>query len=664
LRSKIEIIVNSPSFLLQICRFPVLSLPKFASQTLIMFKQAIGFLSVLTVIFSCKPADKQTTDQDSKNDSNMLIVDPHSFAKTNDAVVKHLSLTANVDFDKKVISGIAIWNFENKSGTNEILFDTRDLQIEKVLLDNQTPAKFVLKDTIAGQAFLGRGLKIDILPETKSVAIYYTTSPQAAALQWLGAEQTRDKQYPFLFTQSQAILCRTWIPCQDGPGVRFTFDANVTVPTGMMALMSAENPQQISADGKYHFEMEQPIPSYLMSMAVGNFAFKPVGNETGVYAEPSFVNACAEELSDMQTMLEKAEQLYGKYQWGRYDVIVLPPSFPFGGMENPRITFATPTIIAGDKSLVALVAHELAHSWSGNLVTNATWNDFWLNEGFTVYFENRIMEAVYGKDYADMLQVLEYEGLVETVNDFGATSPDTHLKLKLDGRDPDEGVSDIAYNKGAFFLRMLESKVGREKWDAFINGYFTSNAFKVMTTEAFIEYLNHNLIEPNKTAYEGVDVNEWIYGPGIPKNINVPVSTRFNVVDAEVKKFNEGAPANQLNTANWSTHEWLRFFYQLPEDISITKMTDLDKAFKFTGTGNCEIADAWYELALKRDYTAAYQAVDVFLNSVGRRKFLMPLYKAMMNTGKTEMAKTIYTKARPGYHYVAQNSLDELIGTK
>ena len=617
-------------------------------------------LPLIITLISCNTKEKNSPDQQ----TNMQIIDPHSFAKTNEAVAKHLSWKAKIDFDTKVISAVATWTIENKSNSGQVIFDTRDLIIENIMVDGNTSSDYKLADTIAGQSFLGSALIVDIPTSAKTVSITYKTSEGAAALQWLNAEQTRDKKFPFLFTQSQAILCRTWIPCQDGPGVRFTFDAQVEVPKGMIALMSAENPQKINEDGVYHFKMEQPIPSYLMSLAVGDLAFKSVGNETGVYAEPSFVEACAWELSDMQNMLESAEKLYGKYQWGRYDVIVLPPSFPFGGMENPRITFATPTIIAGDKSLVALVAHELAHSWSGNLVTNANWNDFWLNEGFTVYFENRIMEAVYGKDYADMLQVLEYEGLVETVKDFGATSPDTHLKLKLEGRDPDEGVSDIAYNKGAYFLRLLESKVGREKWDVFVNGYFTTNAFSVMTTEDFIIYLNKNLIEPNKEKFADVNIDEWIYGPGIPANCPKVVSARFEKVDVILQGLSSenNIPVDQVKS--WSTHEWLRFIYQLPDDISLEKMVYLDGLFKFTGTGNSEIADAWYELAIKRNYSVAYPAIDTFLCSVGRRKFLTPLYKAMIKTGQKDMAVRIYTKARPGYHYVAQNTMDELIGVK
>lgn len=617
-------------------------------------------LAAVSLMFNACSSDQQSASQQTHS-NDMVINDPHSFSKPAIARGTHLNWDAKVDFNTQTISGTATWTVEAAPDAKEIIFDTRGLTIHKVSADGKS-VDYSLKDTVNGEPWMGQALHIPISASTQQVSVQYTTSADAAALQWLKAEQTRDKQHPFLFTQSQAILARTWLPCQDGPGMRFTFEAQVQVPAGMLALMSAENPQQVSADGKYQFKMEQPIPSYLMSLAVGNLAFQAVGKETGVYAEPSFVAACAEELSDMQTMLEKAEQLYGKYQWGRYDVIVLPPSFPFGGMENPRITFATPTIIAGDKSLVALVAHELAHSWSGNLVTNATWNDFWLNEGFTVYFENRIMEAVYGKDYAEMLQVLEYESLVETVQEFGATSADTHLKLKLEGRDPDEGVSDIAYNKGAYFLRLLENKVGRENWDAFVNGYFTTNAFKVMTTEAFVEYLNEHLIDAHPEAFADVDIRAWIYGPGIPDNCPKVVSTRFTAVDQEVHAFNGGAAAASLKTSGWTTHEWLRFIYQLPEDITVERMGDLDKSFHFTGIGNCEIADAWYELAVKRHYATAYADMETFLCSVGRRKFLTPLYKAMMQTNQSEMAKRIYAKARPGYHYVAQNTLDELVG--
>ena len=244
--------------------------------------------------------------------------------------------------------------------------------------------------------------------------------------------------------------------------------------------MSASNPQIKNETGSYHFEMKQPIPSYLLALAVGDVEFKRVSNRAGIYAERTVLDSAVWEFADLEKMIHGAEELYGAYLWERYDVLVLPPSFPFGGMENPRLTFATPSILAGDRSLTSLIAHELAHSWSGNLVTNRTWNDFWLNEGFTVYFEHRIMEKLYGRDYAEMLALLSLQDLRETIQSLKDENlyADTKLKLDLAGRNPDDGVTDIAYNKGYFFLRLFEERYGRERFDSFLKHYFSSNAFK------------------------------------------------------------------------------------------------------------------------------------------------------------------------------------------
>ncbi|HEY7161433.1 MAG TPA: M1 family aminopeptidase/hydrolase, partial [Acidobacteriota bacterium] len=390
--------------------------------------------------------------------------DVHSFAKPDEVVVKNLDLDLTVNFEKSELSGKASLQIENKTGATKLYLDTRDLNISKVTLDqSDKPAKFEMGEEIK---YLGQSLEIEIEPTTKVVHIFYSTRPQAAAVQWLTPEQTSGKKKPFLFTQSESILARTWVPCQDSPGIRMTYSATIHVPADLMAVMSAENPTKKNSEGVYQFKMTNPIPSYLLALAVGDLDFRPIGKRTGVYAEPSVVEKAAWEFADMEKMVETAEKLYGPYRWGRYDVIVLPPSFPFGGMENPRLTFLTPTMIAGDRSNVSLIAHELAHSWSGNLVTNATWNDFWLNEGFTTYFEQRIMEALYGRDYSEMLALIEMKELQREIKDLGETSPDTHLFLNLAGRDPDEGSTQIPYDKGYLFLRTIEENVGREKWDA------------------------------------------------------------------------------------------------------------------------------------------------------------------------------------------------------
>ena len=616
-------------------------------------------LFILPVIFSLACQQTKTIKQ-MANTSVVRATDTHSFAVPQDAVVKHLNLDIKVDFDSQVISGMASWDIENTGEGEEIVFDTRQLNIEKVTLDDNGQATtFSLGDSVQ---YLGKALKVKIQPGTKRVNIYYSTSRDAAALQWLNPQQTAGKKQPFLFTQSQAILARTWIPCQDSPGIRFSYNATVQVPKELLAVMSAENPQEKKADGNYTFNQPHAIPSYLMALAVGDIAFKAIDQRSGVYAEPVTLKKAAYEFADMGKMITAAENLYGPYKWGRYDVLVLPPSFPFGGMENPMLTFATPTVIAGDRSLVSLIAHELAHSWSGNLVTNATWNDFWLNEGFTVYFERRIVEAVYGKDEAVMQEVLGTQDLHATLDDFGMTSPDTRLKADFTGRDPDEGVSDIAYEKGFAFIRTIEEAVGRERLDAFLKEYFNSHAFQSVTTEEFIAYLEEHLIKGDTELRKMLDLNNWIFKPGLPANALKVESARFAAIDVLLRKFKASGDAGVLNTVNRSTNELLYMIRHLPDSISTAQLSALDSEFKFTQSGNSEIQAAWYVLAIRKAYKPAYPKIEEFLTEVGRRKFLLPLYKEMIKTpeGK-EWAKKIYKRARPNYHSVAYHSIDELL---
>lgn len=585
--------------------------------------------------------------------------DIHSYAIPSEAVVKHISLDLAVNFEKKQLSGTATLTIDNTAKGSSLHLDTRDLKIEKVTLDDGTATAF---DLMKAEPFLGSELVVTIKPETKKVAVTYSTSPDAAALQWLSPEQTAGGKYPFLFTQSQAILARTWIPLQDSPGIRITYDATIHCNKELMAVMSANNATAKNNDGVYHFEMPQAIPSYLMALSVGDLSFHKYDERSGVFAEPVTLPKAAAEFVDMPKMISAAEDLYGPYAWGRYDVLVLPPSFPFGGMENPRITFATPTILAGDRSLVSLIAHELAHSWSGNLVTNATWNDFWLNEGFTVYFETRIMEKLYGKPYADMLTVLSKGELLHTIDDFGKDHADTKLYLDLKGRDPDDGVSDIAYEKGRFFLTTIEAAVGREKWDAFVKKYFAEHAFQSMTTEKFLSYLDKELIKGDTKLKEQLRINDWVYGPGLPDNCVVVNSDELTKAKGEADAFITGKKPLDLNTKGWTTHHWLHFLRQLPDSLSKEQMTALDQQFHFTESGNSEIKCDWLQLAIHSKYDKAYPALEEFLTSVGRRKFLKPLYTAMAETqeGK-EMALNIYKRARTGYHAVSFNTIDEIL---
>jgi leukotriene-A4 hydrolase len=601
--------------------------------------------------------DAQKDDTVEVDFDNQESIDNHTLSNYNLVNSTHVHLDVEVDFEQKKVKGSVTHTINNPSGVNEIIFDSRTLNVLSAQLDNGVETTFRMGEA---DEILGTPLHVSITPETKTVTVFYETTENTQALQWLTPVQTAGKQSPFLFTQGQAILTRSWIPIQDSPANRITYSAKIKVPSNLLAVMSATNPQKKNAEGIYNFEMKQPVPCYLMALAVGNLAFQAIDHRTGVYAEPEMLKDCVFELAEMGEMVTLAENLYGEYPWERYDVIVLPPSFPFGGMENPRLTFATPTIIAGDRSLTTLIAHELAHSWSGNLVTNSTWDDFWLNEGFTVYFERRIMEELKGKDYVDMLALLGYQDLMNDVAHL--SEKDTYLKLRLRGRDPDEGMTDIAYEKGAFFLKMLEEAAGREVFDAFLKNYFHTHRFTTLTTEAFVAYLEQNLLKPNNLK---VDIKEWIYGPGVPDNCPKVVSKNFQEVDRQLDEFYRTNSVKGMNTKAWSTHEWLHFLRGLRKETSVEQLAYLDKEFKLSKSGNAEILSIWFEKSINAGYAGIDPYLEQFLVRVGRRKFLMPIYTALSKTedGKAKAIK-IYEKARPNYHYVSSNSIDRLLGVE
>ncbi|HEX6694906.1 MAG TPA: M1 family metallopeptidase [Longimicrobiales bacterium] len=589
--------------------------------------------------------------------------DAHSWAQPAEARVTHVSLDLAPDFSTKRITGRARLSIVRGENADSVVLDVRDLTITGV---TDAAGNALGHSLGAAREFIGQPLSIALPAQGDTIVIDYQTSPSAAAVQWLEPAQTAGKKLPFLFTQGQAILTRTWVPTQDSPGIRQTYDAVVHVPSGMRAVMSAEDigtAGEKDPEGRsvYRFRMDKAVPPYLLALAVGDIAFRAIGANTGVFAEPSVVDSAAEEFGEVDAMVAAAEKLYGPYRWGRYDILVLPPSFPFGGMENPRLTFATPTVLAGDRSLVSLVAHELAHSWSGNLVTNADWNDFWLNEGFTTYIESRIMEELRGKDYADMLRVLGRQDMNAAVEDAGGPqNADTKLHLDLSGRDPDAGMADIAYEKGAAFLQTVESVVGRERLDAFLRDYFDHFAFQPMTSDIMVAYMKEKLFKGDEA--DRVNVQAWIYEPGIPSNIPPVTSTAFAAVDSQVTSWNGGAQASALKASEWSTHEWLHFLRALPDTMPAARLSELDRAFKLSSSGNSEILFEWLTIAIRNRYTPAFPALEHFLMSQGRRKFVAPLYAELAKTdwGKT-MAMDIYRRARPGYHSVSVGTIDGIL---
>ncbi len=590
--------------------------------------------------------------------------DESSYAEPDKVVIKDLGLDLKLDFDSRQIGGTATYTLEWKDkAAKQLVLDTRELTIEKVEAvaadGSAAPLQFALAP--ADKVF-GSKLTIEAPAQPGKVRVTYHTAPTASGLQWLEPSMTEGKQLPFMFSQSQAIHARSWVPLQDTPSVRFTYSAHVASRPDVMVLMSADNDPKAARDGDYTFKMPQPIPSYLLAIAAGDLVFEPISGRSGVWAEPTMVGKAAKEFEDTEKMIGAAEKLYGEYRWGRYDMLVLPPSFPFGGMENPRLTFATPTVIVGDKSLVSLVAHELAHSWSGNLVTNSSWKDIWLNEGFTTYVQGRITEALYGQEMAEMEREIDQNDLLAEVKDMSPA--DQALALPpLTERDPDEALSNVAYVKGSWFLQFLEQRFGREVFDPFLRGWFDDHAFQSANTDQFVEYLKKNLLSKKPGAVTDAELKAWLDEPGIPAFATKARSRNFSIVDtARIAWQGSGTLPSAQITSEWGTQEWVHFIDGMGKTLPVDKLAALDKAYAFTGTANGEIAMRWYPLAIRSGYQEANEAAGAFIERVGRRKLILPIYAELVKTPEgLAFAKAAFEKAKPSYHPITTASVQDML---
>ncbi len=587
--------------------------------------------------------------------------DQHSYSNPDQIQVKHLELSLTADFTQEQLIGNVVLHFERRddAGT-ELILDTRDLvilSVERETADGWESASYRMGGL---DPVLGSALVIDVGESATRARINYASRPAATGLQWLDAAQTAGGQHPYMYSQAQAIHARSFVPLQDSPAVRVTYSATIFTPPALRAVMSAGNDPRAPRTGVYRFDMPQPIPSYLLALAVGDLEFQAMGQRTGVYAERSILAAAAAEFEDTEAMLEHVETMYGKYRWERYDLLILPPSFPWGGMENPRLSFITPTMIAGDKSLVGLIAHELAHSWSGNMVTNASWEDIWLNEGFTTYLTYRIMEAVYGEERANMERLLGYQSLMRTLEDL--PEADQRLVPDLSGRDPDDGFTEIPYEKGALLVAELEQAIGRPVFDEFLRQYFEHYAFRSLTTEEFLSFIQATLVAEFPERISMDRIRQWIEQPGIPEGITVPRSPAFDRVDAQRGAWLAGeVPTAALPVTDWTVHQWLHFLNGMPEQLSQEQLNQLDSQFSLTTSPNREVAHSWLLIAIRNQYDAAYPAVRSYLMEVGRRKLIVPLYKALLaNEQSAPMAAEIFAQARGGYQSVAVTTIAAL----
>jgi aminopeptidase N len=593
--------------------------------------------------------------------------DPHSYARPEVARVTHVALDLGLDFEGKQVSGTATLDLLAAPGAQEIVLDTKNLEILAV-----TDASGRALPLVLGGSDEAKGAPLTIrMGDARKIVIRYRTREGAEALQWLTPDQTAGKRHPFLLSQGQPTLNRTWIPTQDSPGIRQTWEARITAPDPLKVVMSGDrltpNGEAAGAGRRaFRFRMNNPVAPYLIAIAAGDIGFRPLGPRTGVWAEPATLDKAAAELTDTERMVEAAEALYGPYRWGRFDVIVLPPSFPYGGMENPTLTFLTPTFIAGDKSLVGLVAHELAHSWSGNLVTNATWADSWLNEGFTSYFENRIMEALYGPRRAAQEAALSFDDMMEALEKEGMNDPTTRLNLPQAEATPEGGATGIIYDKGSAFLRSVERIAGRERFDAWLRSYFDRHAFQPMTSARLLNDMRANLVRGDAALEQRLMLDQWVYQPGLPANVARPDAAAFAEVDAAVTAFPGGATPDGTAWARWTTAEKLRFLNKLPRELATPRLATLDQRLGLSRSGNNEVLFAWLNLALANRYDPAVPVAERFLASLGRRKFVLPLFQTLWNEGDwgRPIARRVYERTRGTYHSVTTGSVDRVLGAR
>jgi aminopeptidase N len=585
--------------------------------------------------------------------------DALSYAKPQVARVTHVDLDLKVDFATRTVAGTAALDILARPGASEIILDDNKLVIAKITDAAGHPLRYRVG---AYDDYKGAPLTVEI-GRARRIIVTYRSSPEASALGWLDPSLTAGKKKPYLYSQGESINNRSWIPTQDSPGIRQSWSAKITVPSDLVAVMSAERLTPKGVPGpkgwhSYRFRMDHNVPPYLIAIAVGDLAFRPLGPRTGVYTEPAMLDRAARELSDTEKMVATAEKLYGPYRWGRYDILVLPPSFPFGGMENPTLTFATPTIITGDKSNVDVIAHELAHSWSGNLVTNATWSDTWLNEGFTTYFENRIDEAVYGKERGATLADLAWDYLQRDLKN--APNPDA---TRLHG-EPEGVYGELDYYKGSTFLRTIEYAVGRPRWDAYLTSYFNRHAFQPQTTAGFLADLRANLIKGDKALEAKLELDEWAYAPGLPDNAVHVKSATLAKIDATLARVNQGAPISSIDTSRWSTQEWLRFLNGLPRKQTPERLAELDANLHLSTAISAYIRSAWLVLAAQNRYNPAVASMEEFLPRIGRGLLIYPVYRALKAEGDwgLPIARRIYATARPNYHPTVVTTLDKELG--
>ena len=568
--------------------------------------------------------------------------------------ITHIDFRIRADFAARVLDIEAAYQMQ-ESVHGSLYLDTYKLNVKGARVNGRALAWELDEE----DEILGQRLHLKDMDGADKFTLTFSTSPESRALQWIDASQTAGGKHPFLFSQCQSIHARSIFPCQDTPSVRFTYSAEVEAPEGLRAVMAAEQVKASEGSGKFHFQMLQPIPSYLFAIGIANLVFREFGPRTGIYAEPEIIEAAAWEFAGNEAKMDEAEKLLGPYMWGRYDLLVLPPSFPYGGMENPRLTFLTPTSILGTRGQTSLITHELAHAWTGNLITNATWRDFWLNEGWTTYAESRITEVLEGKDSHDLHDAYNERGLIKFMTErLGMDSPHTCLKLPADEKDADSFTTTVAYYKGCFFLKECEYIVGRERFDAFIHRYMKRFRFQSLTTEGFLNFLKAELPE----VFEKVDVQKWVYEPGLPERRNKPQSHLYDEVGKVLSDYEEGKRPAREQVMNWRRYQILSFLQGLPKKTAVEDCMYFEDILELEKANDGAFFSLFYAVCIASGYEQAMPRIEKFMGAVGRMLYVLPILRAMTETDWSKgLARPLFEHIRGRHHQITVKAMEGLL---
>jgi leukotriene-A4 hydrolase len=597
-----------------------------------------------------------------------------------EAKVNSITLSLNVDFERKVLAGHVDLHTELvKEGVTTLVLDTRALNVQKATLVGNDEQVLEHKLSETNPAF-GNSLTIT-LPSTLAVGtkftvrVYYETTRDSTALQWLEPRQTAGKKYPYLFSQCQAIHARSLTPCQDTPSNKITYDATITVAAPLTALMSATSTATSTNNNvnTFSFTQKVPIPTYLIAIAVGHLVSREIGPRSSVWSEPEMVEAGAHEFANTEKFIKTGEDLLTPYVWGRYDVLLLPPSFPYGGMENPQLTFVTPTLLAGDRSLENVIAHEIAHSWMGNLVTNKYWSEFFLNEGFTVFIERKIIARLGGEKLFDFEALVGWKHLKDDIEHFGATNPLTALRPNLEGVDPDDAFSSVPYEKGFNLLCYLQSIVGVKEFEAWLKLYVQKFQYQSITAnqmkEFFLSHFKAKGDEALSKELDKIDWQTWFDKPGLSDKIDFSTELADGAIALAkkwVEKNGEGTSPDDLK--HFTSGQVVMFLDQLlvlstNQPLSPATIEEIDKKYGLTEKRNSEWRFRWYTLCIRAGHTKIFPHVVSFLTEQGRMKFVRPLYRELFkhSAGK-ELAVSTFKEHKGSYHLIASRLVSKDLG--